>query len=64
MHQHLYTFSTHTAAHLVILSDQQQALNMPAIIGKPAPAFKGQAVVDGEIKEISLDDFKGERAVA
>ena len=32
---------------------------MPAIIGKPAPAWKGQAIVDGEIKEISLDDFKG-----
>jgi peroxiredoxin (alkyl hydroperoxide reductase subunit C) len=36
---------------------------MPAIIGKPAPAFKGQAVVDGEIKEISLDDFKGKYLV-
>lgn len=32
---------------------------MPAIIGQKAPAFKGQAVVDGMIKEISLDDFKG-----
>lgn len=32
---------------------------MPAIIGKPAPAFKGQAVVNGMIKEISLEDFKG-----
>jgi hypothetical protein len=33
---------------------------MPAIIGKPAPAWKGQAVLPGgEIKEISLDDFKG-----
>ncbi|WIA10975.1 hypothetical protein OEZ86_000941 [Tetradesmus obliquus] len=36
---------------------------MPAIIGKPAPAFKGQAIVDGEIKEISLDDFKGKYLV-
>jgi peroxiredoxin (alkyl hydroperoxide reductase subunit C) len=36
---------------------------MPAIIGKPAPAFKGQAVVDGEIKEISLEDFKGKYLV-
>jgi peroxiredoxin (alkyl hydroperoxide reductase subunit C) len=32
---------------------------MPAIIGQQAPAFKGQAIVDGMIKEISLDDFKG-----
>jgi hypothetical protein len=32
---------------------------MPAIIGKPAPAWKGNAIVDGEIKEISLDQYKG-----
>jgi hypothetical protein len=32
---------------------------MPAIIGKPAPAFKAQSIVNGEIKEVSLDDFKG-----
>lgn len=36
---------------------------MPAIIGQKAPAFKGQAVVDGVIKEISLDDFKGQYVV-
>ena len=36
---------------------------MPAIIGKPAPAFKGQAVVDGEIKEISIADYKGESSL-
>lgn len=33
---------------------------MPAVIGQKAPSFKGQAVVDGLIKEISLDDYKGE----
>lgn len=33
---------------------------MPAIVGKPAPAWKGMAVVDGEIKEVSLEDYKGE----
>jgi hypothetical protein len=33
---------------------------MPAIIGKPAPAWKGQAVLPGgEISEISLADYKG-----
>lgn len=37
---------------------------MVATIGKPAPAFKGPAVVNGEIKEISLSDFKGERRAA
>jgi alkyl hydroperoxide reductase subunit AhpC len=36
---------------------------MPAIIGQKAPAFKGQAIVDGMIKEISLDDFKGKYTV-
>ncbi len=32
-------------------------------IGKPAPAFKGTAVVDGQFKEISLADFKGKYVV-
>lgn len=26
---------------------------------KPAPAFKGTAVVDGQFKDISLEDYKG-----
>lgn len=30
------------------------------VIGKPAPAWSGQAVVNGEIKTISLKDFQGE----
>lgn len=34
-----------------------------AVIGKPAPAFKAQAIVDGEIKEISLSDYKGKYVV-
>lgn len=37
---------------------------MPAIIGQKAPAFKSQAVVDGMIKEISSDDYKGVSAAA
>ena len=28
-------------------------------IGKPAPNFKTQAVVDGVFKEVSLADYKG-----
>ena len=28
-----------------------------------APAFNGQAVVNGEFKEISLDDYKGKYVV-
>ncbi|GLI62618.1 hypothetical protein VaNZ11_005281 [Volvox africanus] len=36
---------------------------MVAKIGAPAPKWKAQAVVGGEIKEISLDDFKGKYVV-
>ena len=36
---------------------------MVAKIGAPAPAFKAQAVVDGEIKEVSLADYKGKYVV-
>lgn len=31
---------------------------MTAQVGKPAPQWKAQAVVDGEFKTISSDDFK------
>ncbi|KAK9833389.1 hypothetical protein WJX81_000920 [Elliptochloris bilobata] len=34
-----------------------------AVIGKPAPSWKGQAVVDGDIKTISLKDYKGKYLV-
>ena len=27
-------------------------------IGSPAPAFKAQAVVDGQFKTVSLEDYK------
>lgn len=30
---------------------------------KPAPEFKGQAVVDGEFKDISLANYKGKYLV-
>jgi alkyl hydroperoxide reductase subunit AhpC len=30
-----------------------------AAVGRPAPAWSGQAVVDGEIKTISLKDYRG-----
>ena len=30
---------------------------------KPAPQFKGIAVVDGQFKEISLDDYKGKYVI-
>lgn len=29
-----------------------------SLIGKPAPAFKGEAFVNGEIKPLALSDFK------
>jgi alkyl hydroperoxide reductase subunit AhpC len=36
---------------------------MATLVGKPAPKFKTQAVVKGEIKEVSLDDYKGKWVV-
>lgn len=35
---------------------------MPAI-NKPAPQFAGTAVVNGEFKQISLDQYKGKYVV-
>lgn len=32
-------------------------------IGKPAPFFKSTAVVDGQFKEISINDYKGKYLV-
>lgn len=28
------------------------------LVSKPAPSFEGSAVINGEFKEISLNDFK------
>ena len=36
---------------------------MSAKIGKPAPDFKAMAVVDGNFKEVSLNDYKGKYVV-
>ncbi|KAF9437963.1 Peroxiredoxin-2 [Entomortierella beljakovae] len=36
---------------------------MVASVGKIAPAFKANAVVDGAFKEVSLDDYKGQYVV-
>ena len=32
---------------------------MGTLVGQKAPAFKTQAFVNGEIKDISLDTYKG-----
>lgn len=32
-------------------------------IGKPAPDFRGQAVVNGAFKEVKLSDYKGKYVV-
>ncbi|KAF9585338.1 Peroxiredoxin-2 [Lunasporangiospora selenospora] len=36
---------------------------MVASVGKIAPAFKANAVVDGTFQEVSLDDYKGQYVV-
>jgi len=37
--------------------------NFAAQVQKPAPAFKAQAVVDGQFKEVSLADYQGKYVV-
>jgi len=41
------------------MSHQETAVNPWTLVGKQAPEFKGNAVINGDIKEISLSDFKG-----
>uniref|UniRef100_A0A183C0Z4 thioredoxin-dependent peroxiredoxin n=1 Tax=Globodera pallida TaxID=36090 RepID=A0A183C0Z4_GLOPA len=37
--------------------------NSMAFIGKPAPKFSADAVVNGDFKTVSLDDYKGQYVV-
>lgn len=34
-----------------------------SLVGQKAPEFKAEAVVEGQVKEISLDDFKGKNKI-
>ncbi len=36
---------------------------MTAKVGKPAPDFKGKALIGNEIKEVKLSDYKGQWVV-
>jgi alkyl hydroperoxide reductase subunit AhpC len=36
---------------------------MATLVGQKAPTFKAQAVVKGEIKQVSLEDYKGKWVV-
>ncbi|XP_052685370.1 peroxiredoxin-like isoform X1 [Crassostrea angulata] len=46
------------------LNQQNPVSNMAELrLTKPAPEFKGQAVVDGEFKDISLANYKGKYLV-
>ena len=36
---------------------------MATLVGKAAPAFKGQALVKGEVKEVKSEDYKGKWTV-
>jgi len=36
---------------------------LKAFVGKPAPEFKAQAVVNGEFKEVTLSEYKGKYVV-
>jgi len=37
----------------------QAAPSPRPLVGRPAPGFKTQAYVDGEIRDVSLDDYRG-----
>jgi len=44
-------------------SQQHKMSNVVPSIGKPAPDFRGNAVVNGDFKEISLEDYEGKYIV-
>jgi len=60
-----------TSIYASILEDKTFQLNkfstssqvLAAQVQKPAPAFKAQAVVGGQFKEVSLEDYKGKYLV-
>uniref|UniRef100_A0A8W8K168 Thioredoxin peroxidase n=1 Tax=Magallana gigas TaxID=29159 RepID=A0A8W8K168_MAGGI len=53
-----------TNIHLVLSEYFNPDSNMAELrLTKPAPEFKGQAVVDGEFKDISLANYKGKYLV-
>ena len=37
---------------------------MVALVQRPAPAFKATAVVEGQFKDVSLSDYKGQWLVS
>lgn len=58
-----FSLTANTRTHS--LMDEKQnfiVVKMPAL-NKPAPQFAGTAVVNGEFKEISLDQYKGKYVV-
>lgn len=48
---------------LLFIAAFAQGVDLKAAIGKPAPAFTAEAVVDGEFKQVSLSDYKGKYLV-
>ena len=49
------------AIYISIHQIKQEYTKMPAaVIGKPAPLFKKNAIVDGVFDEVSLESFKGQ----
>jgi len=48
---------------LLFVAAFAQGVDLKAAIGKPAPAFTAEAVVDGEFKKVSLSDYKGKYLV-
>jgi len=47
----------------LLLATLCSAVDLKAAIGKPAPAFTAEAVVDGDFQKVSLSDYKGKYLV-
>jgi peroxiredoxin (alkyl hydroperoxide reductase subunit C) len=50
-------------AHVLLVMGTGYAKHPLSLIGQKAPDFKAQAVVDGEIKDISLSDYEGKNKI-
>jgi len=58
----LFKISTYSKI-LTLFCHRNTSKMSETFIGKPAPDFKGTAVVDGEFKDIALKDYKGKYLV-
>lgn len=56
-------FSNYIHENFFAITEIQNLIMPVPALQKPAPAFQGTAVVNGEFKDISLSDYKGKYLV-